>query len=67
MSAARPRAAQQQYGVRHFVVDHPKGLELLAGEIDMKHAVVFARMAVHHNTAIYNLSSKFSTPPRFLG
>ena len=57
------RAAQQQYGVRHFVVDHPKGLELLAGEIDMKRAVVFARMAVHHNAAIYDLSSKFGAPP----
>ena len=58
------RAAQEQYGVRHFVVDHPKGLELLAGEIDMKKSVVFARMAVHHNSAIYDLSAKFGAEPR---
>lgn len=55
--------AQEKYGVRHFVVDHPKGLELLASEIDMKKSVVFARMAVHHNAAIYDLSSKFGAPP----
>ena len=58
------RAAQQEYGVRHFVVDHPKGLELLAGEIDMKKSVVFARMAVHHNSAIYDLSAKFGAEPK---
>lgn len=57
------RSAQECYGVRHFVVDHPKGLELLAGEIDMQRSVVFARMAVHHNAAIYDLSSKFGAPP----
>ncbi len=56
------RIAQEKYGVRHFVVDHPKGLELLAGEIDMQRSVVFARMAVHHNSAIYDLSSKFGAP-----
>lgn len=58
------RAAQEQYGVRHFVVDHPKGLELLAAEIDMSRSVVFARMAVHHQSAIYDLSAKFGAPPR---
>ncbi|MBI3957765.1 MAG: type III PLP-dependent enzyme [Chloroflexi bacterium] len=57
------RIAQERYGVRHFVVDHPKGLELLAGEIDMKRSVVFARMAVHHRSAIYDLSSKFGAQP----
>ncbi len=57
------RAAQEQYGVRHFVVDHLKGLDLLASEIDMKRSVVFARMAVHHNSAIYDLSSKFGAEP----
>ena len=57
------RAGQEQYGVRHFVVDHLKGLDLLASEIDMKRSVVFARMAVHHNSAIYDLSSKFGAEP----
>ena len=57
------RIAQEQYGVRHFVVDHLKGLDLLAGEIDMTRSVVFARMAVHHRSAIYDLSSKFGAPP----
>ncbi len=67
MVPVRPRGdarmAQQQYGVRHFVVDHPKGLELLASEIDMTRSVVFARMAVHHGSAIYDLSSKFGATP----
>lgn len=57
------RAAQAQYGVYHFVVDHLKGLDLLANEIDMRQSVVFARMAVHHNSAIYDLSAKFGAPP----
>lgn len=67
MIPVRPRGtariAQEQYGVRHFVVDHHKGLELLASEIDMTRAVVFARMAVHHRSAIYDLSSKFGAAP----
>lgn len=56
-------AAQVEFGVRHFMIDHASGLPLLANEIDMNKAVVFARMAVHHRSAMQELSSKFGAPP----
>jgi ornithine decarboxylase len=55
--------AQREYGVRHFVVDHLSGLEGLAREIDMSDAVVFGRMAVHHESAIEDLSTRFGAEP----
>ncbi len=57
------RFAQERHGVRHFVIDHPGGLELLAKEIDMSRSVVFARMAVHHKSAMVDLSGRFGAPP----
>ena len=45
------RIAQEEHGVRHFMVDHLDGYRLLA-EIDMSRSVVFARMAVHHKAAM---------------
>jgi ornithine decarboxylase len=57
------REAQDKYAVRHFMVDHPSGLALLAGEIDMQRAVVFARMAAHHHSAMQDLSTKFGAAP----
>lgn len=57
------REAQLRYRVRHFMLDHLTGLESLAGEIDMKDSVVFARLAVHHDAAMQDLSSKFGAPP----
>lgn len=53
------RTAQQDYGVRHFVIDHASGLELLLQEIDPKKSVIFVRLAVHHKSAMVDLSSKF--------
>jgi ornithine decarboxylase len=53
------RAAQQDYGVRHFVIDHATGLKLLLQEIDPAKSVIFVRLAVHHASAMVNLSSKF--------
>lgn len=53
------RTAQQEFGVRHFVVDHADGLKLLLGEIDPLQAVIFVRLAVHHKSARVDLSSKF--------
>ena len=53
------KTAQQRYGVRHFVVDHMRGLESLLAEIDPRRAVIFARLAVHHEAAQVDLSSKF--------
>lgn len=55
--------AQARFGVRHFMVDHASGVEPLAGEIDMRRSVVFARMAAHHESAMQDLSSKFGAPP----
>ena len=57
------RAAQEKWGVRHFLVDHPSGVELLAREVDMKSTVVFARMAVSHASAMIDLSTRFGAPP----
>lgn len=53
------RFAQERHGARHFVVDHPSGLDMLAAEVDMSRSVVFARMAVHHDAALADLSIRF--------
>jgi ornithine decarboxylase len=58
------RIAQDQHGVRHYMVDHLDGVSLLAGEIDMSNSVVFARMAVHHKAAKSDLSTKFGAEPQ---
>ncbi len=57
------RDAQNRLNVRHFMVDHLSGIEPLANEIDMRRAVVFARMAAHHESAMQDLSAKFGAPP----
>lgn len=63
--AIRNAAAEafKAYSVRHFMVDHLTGLEILAAEITMPDSVVFARMAVSHESAKIDLSSKFGAPP----
>ncbi len=55
--------AQEKYGVRHFMVDHLSGLQQLVKEIDTSRAVIFARMAVHHESAFEDLSARFGAPP----
>jgi ornithine decarboxylase len=57
------RDAQRDFGVRHFVVDHPDALALLCSEIDAAGAVIFARMAVDHEAAREKLSEKFGAAP----
>jgi ornithine decarboxylase len=57
------RTAQQKHGVRHFVVDHSSGLTQLIDEIEPRQSVIFARMAVHHESAMENLSARFGAPP----
>jgi ornithine decarboxylase len=54
--------AQEQFCVRHFVVDHLSGIKRLEAEIDMQASVVFARMAIHHQAALYDLSLRFGAP-----
>ena len=67
MTPARIRGAaataQQKHGVRHFVVDHLSGLSQLVKEIDTSQSVIFARMAVHHKSAMEDLSARFGAPP----
>ena len=58
------RAAQAEFGVRHFMIDHADRLPALAAEIALPGCVVFARMAVSHASAMLDLSSKFGAPPR---
>ena len=57
------REAKERYAVRHFMVDHVSAIAPLAAEVDMARAVVFARMAVHHESAMQDLSGKFGAPP----
>jgi ornithine decarboxylase len=57
------RTAQGKYGVRHFVVDHLSGLSQLAEEIEISRTVIFARMAVHHESAMEDLSVRFGEQP----
>jgi ornithine decarboxylase len=57
------RTAQREYGVRHFVVDHHSGLPQLVNEIDPNEAIIFARMAVSHESAQEDLSAKFGAKP----
>jgi len=57
-------AAQREFGVRHFMVDHADRLDTLGAEIDYAGSVVFARMAVSHDSAMMDLSSKFGAPPK---
>jgi ornithine decarboxylase len=60
------REAQRKYGVRHFVIDHPDGIVQLANEISMANSVIFARMAVHHESAMADLSAKFGAAPAMI-
>jgi len=57
------QVAQSVHGVRHFMVDHIDGVSLLANEIDMSRSIVFARMAVHHQAAMSDLSVRFGAEP----
>ncbi len=55
--------AQEKHGVRHFMVDHLSGLSRLAKEIETSRSVIFARMAVHHESAMEDLSVRFGAQP----
>jgi ornithine decarboxylase len=57
------RLAQQKHGVRHFMVDHLSALPALLDEIDAGRSVVFARMAVSHESALADWSTKFGAQP----
>ena len=55
--------AQEKHGVRHFMIDHLGGLSQLAKEIETSRSVIFARMAVHHESAMQDLSVRFGAQP----
>ncbi|MDH3925615.1 MAG: hypothetical protein OET41_13525, partial [Xanthomonadales bacterium] len=55
--------AFHDYGVRHFMVDDLERIDSLASEIPLDQCVVFARMAVSHESAMMDLSSKFGASP----
>ena len=57
------REAFSRLGVRHFMIDHVDGIEQLEREVDFRASVVFVRMAVSHDAAMQDLSSKFGAPP----
>ncbi|MBT8100306.1 MAG: type III PLP-dependent enzyme, partial [Gammaproteobacteria bacterium] len=57
------RDAYQKFACRHFMIDHQSGLSPLLDEIEAADCVIFARMAVHHASALEDLSSKFGAPP----
>ncbi|MBU2676039.1 MAG: type III PLP-dependent enzyme [Gammaproteobacteria bacterium] len=54
--------AQSSHAVRHFMIDHLSGLGPLLHEIDIGQSVIFARMAVSHESAVGDLSTKFGAP-----
>ncbi len=56
-------AAFDDHGVRHFMVDSADAIAQLRTEIDVTRCVVFARMAVSHESAVEDLSSKFGAAP----
>jgi ornithine decarboxylase len=56
--------AQEKHGVRHFMVDHLSGLSQLVKEIETSRSVIFARMAVHHESAMEDLSIRFGAQPQ---
>jgi len=56
------RIAQSKFGVRHFLIDHESGIEQLKSEVDVSNTIIFARMAVHHPAATWDLSTKFGAP-----
>ena len=57
------RQAFEKHGVRHFLVDDLSGIAPLIAEVDANQCVVFARMAVSHESAAEDLSSKFGAIP----
>ena len=57
------RVAATEFGTRHFVVDHVDAIPRLVAEIDPARSVIFARMAVHHASAMEDLSQKFGATP----
>jgi ornithine decarboxylase len=56
-------SAWQKYGVRHYVIDHASELAKIADIVPPSPDVsIVVRLAVHHDDAVYELSSKFGAP-----
>ncbi|MEE3328800.1 MAG: type III PLP-dependent enzyme [Myxococcota bacterium] len=56
------RDAHQEYGVRHYVIDHEEELQKI-GEIipASREIIIVVRLALHHSASMYDLSTKFGT------
>ncbi len=53
-------SAYKNHGVRHYVVDHASEIEKISETIaPSREVVIIVRLAVHHEGAVYELSSKF--------
>ena len=61
--AGDAKRARDEFGTRHFMVDHLSGVAPLIDEIDAPQTIIFARMAASHHSAMEDLSSKFGAPP----
>jgi len=57
------RRAYDDYGVRHFVVDHASELEKLMATLGRGDFVVHVRLATPQTLASFNLSAKFGADP----
>lgn len=54
------RDAHQEYGVRHYVIDHEEELQKISEIIPAsKEIVIVVRLALHHSASMYDLSIKF--------
>jgi ornithine decarboxylase len=59
------RRAYDEFGVRHFVVDHPAEIEKMADVLgnDRRDCVALVRLATPSKSAKFNLSAKFGATP----
>jgi ornithine decarboxylase len=59
------RAAYDDHGVRHFVVDHPDELAKIMTETGhIRDVVIIVRLATARGAAVYDLGGKFGASPR---
>jgi ornithine decarboxylase len=59
------RAAYDDHGVRHFVVDHPDELAKIMTETAYsRDVVIIVRLATARGAAVYDLGGKFGASPR---
>jgi ornithine decarboxylase len=55
--------AHREFGIRHFVVDHPDELAKIQGVLGTTDIVIVVRLSTKTEAAKFDLSSKFGTTP----